>query len=91
MIVGNDDHLSPTDFARSAYERALEPERLALTDGGHFAPYSTRFPTAAQSAPDWFREHLIRPAANPPALSRTKEVPCPFSLTPSTATSPRSS
>ncbi|MET7724772.1 hypothetical protein [Streptomyces mirabilis] len=59
MIVGNDDHLTPTDFALTAYERALEPKRLALIDGGHFAPYSTRFPIATQSAPDWFREHLI--------------------------------
>lgn len=58
MIVGNDDHLTPTDLALAAYERALEPKRLKLIDGGHFAPYSTQFPVAAQAALDWFLDHL---------------------------------
>ncbi|SHH30423.1 alpha/beta hydrolase [Streptomyces sp. 3214.6] len=58
MVVGNDDHLTPTDLALAAFERALEPKRLVLIDGGHFAPYSTQFPAASQAALDWFRKHL---------------------------------
>ncbi|MDX3233577.1 hypothetical protein [Streptomyces sp. ME19-01-6] len=58
MIVGNDDHPIPTDLALTARERALEPKRLTFIDGGHYAPYSTRFPIAAQSALDWFHQPL---------------------------------
>ena len=55
MTVGKDDHLTPTDLALTAHERALEPKRPTRIDGGHFGPQSSY---AAQSALDWFREHL---------------------------------
>lgn len=55
MTVVKDDHLTPTDLALTAHERALEPKRPTRIDGGHFGPQSSY---AAQSALDWFREHL---------------------------------
>ena len=61
MVVARDDRLTVTDLALAAYERALEPKRLALISGGHFAPYLDQFPLAEAAATGWFREHLLDP------------------------------
>lgn len=60
LIVAREDKLTVTDLGLEAYERALEPKRLVLVAGGHFAPYQKQFPLASASATEWFREHLIR-------------------------------
>jgi len=61
MVVARDDRLTVTDLALAAYERALEPKRLALISGGHFSPYLDQFPLAEAAATGWFREHLLDP------------------------------
>jgi fermentation-respiration switch protein FrsA (DUF1100 family) len=68
LVVARDDRVTVTDLALAAYERALEPKRLALLPGGHFAPYLDQFPLAEAAATGWFREHLLDPTgAAPPA------------------------
>jgi hypothetical protein len=63
LVVASDDKLTVTDLALAAYERALEPKRLALIPGGHFDPYLQQFPLAEVAATAWFREHLLYPGA----------------------------
>ncbi len=58
MVVARQDHVAPTDMALRAYERALEPKRLVMTQGGHFDPYVRELETASGAAVDWFRTHL---------------------------------
>ena len=43
MTVAQYDHLTPTDLALKAYDRALEPKELHILKGGHFAGYSGPF------------------------------------------------
>jgi fermentation-respiration switch protein FrsA (DUF1100 family) len=59
LVVASDDKLTITNLALTAYERALEPKRLALIPGGHFDPYLDQFPLAEAAATEWFREHLL--------------------------------
>ena len=61
MVVARDDRLTVADLALAAYERALEPKRLALIPGGHFDPYLDHFPLAEAAATGWFREHPLYP------------------------------
>jgi fermentation-respiration switch protein FrsA (DUF1100 family) len=64
MVVADGDHLTPTDLALAAYERALEPKRLVLLPGGHFDVYTgPGFESASGAARDWFVEHLIKDGA----------------------------
>ncbi len=62
MIVAEKDTLTPTDMAIAAYERALEPKKLVILEGGkHFDAYTE--PGLSQSAPpavEWFERHLMR-------------------------------
>jgi len=58
VVVAREDKVTLTDLALRAYERALEPKRLAMIPGGHFAPYLDQFSKAAAAATTWFREHL---------------------------------
>jgi len=58
MIVAQNDHLAVSDLAITAYERAYEPKRLVLLQGGHFEAYVERFDQSAGPACDWFRTHL---------------------------------
>ncbi|MFJ9448123.1 alpha/beta hydrolase [Kitasatospora sp. NPDC101235] len=60
MVVALADTVTVTDLALAAYERALEPKRLQLIAGGHFAPYTARFEQSSGAALAWFREHLGR-------------------------------
>lgn len=58
MVVALNDTITLADLALGAYERALEPKRLELIPGGHFAPSISGFTQASRSACAWFREHL---------------------------------
>jgi hypothetical protein len=58
MVVALNDTITLTDLALAAYERALEPKRLEVIRGGHFAPYLASFTRSSRAARDWFREHL---------------------------------
>jgi hypothetical protein len=58
LVVACDDTITLADLALAACERALEPKRLALIPGGHFAPYLDQFALAEAAATGWFREHL---------------------------------
>jgi uncharacterized protein len=60
MVVAALDHLTPTDLALEAYQRAREPKKLVLLPGGHFDAYGKDFETASGAARDWFLEHLGR-------------------------------
>jgi NADP-dependent 3-hydroxy acid dehydrogenase YdfG len=64
MVVALSDTMTATDLALAAYQRALEPKRVQLISGGHFAPYLDQFPLAVAAATEWFSEH--------PAHSRCK-------------------
>jgi len=58
LIVADHDHLTMTDLALSAYERALQPKQLTLIAGGHFDPYTAQFDRSSSAAAAWFRQHL---------------------------------
>jgi hypothetical protein len=60
MVVALNDTITLADLALAAYERALEPKRLQLIPGGHFAPYLAGFTQAGDAARTWFREHLTK-------------------------------
>jgi fermentation-respiration switch protein FrsA (DUF1100 family) len=57
MVVASNDKVTVTDLALAAYERALEPKRIALIPGGHFDPYLDEFRVAEAAATEWFRGH----------------------------------
>ena len=52
------NHLTVSDLAIAAYERALEPKRLILLQGGHFDAYVEGFDQTFGAARDWSRIHL---------------------------------
>jgi fermentation-respiration switch protein FrsA (DUF1100 family) len=58
FVVAERDHLTPAEYAIEAYEKALEPKRLVILDGGHFDAYVAGFDEASAAARDWFVEHL---------------------------------
>ena len=58
MVVAAQDHLTVADEALAAYERALQPKKLLLLQGGHFDAYIDDFEDASAAACDWFLEHL---------------------------------
>ena len=60
MVVAEGDHLTPTDLAIAAYERAGEPKRLVILPGGHFDAYVDGFDEASGAARDWFVEQLVQ-------------------------------
>jgi uncharacterized protein len=60
IVVAARDHLTVSDLAIEAYERALQPKRLVVLPGAHFDAYTDAFDDAAGAARDWFVEHLIR-------------------------------
>jgi uncharacterized protein len=61
MVVADDDRLTPTDLAIQAYQRALEPKKLALFKGGHFDAYQAPgLDSTAGAAVDWFRQWLMK-------------------------------
>lgn len=58
LVVADDDRLTLTDIELAAFERALQPKKLVLIKGGHFAPYLGQFEQSAGAALDWFISHL---------------------------------
>jgi fermentation-respiration switch protein FrsA (DUF1100 family) len=58
MVVASHDAITLTDLALTAYEQALEPKKLVVISGGHFAPYLSKFRISSDAAIDWFRQHL---------------------------------
>jgi hypothetical protein len=59
LVVAMGDVLAPADIALEAYERALQPKRLLMLDGGHFDPYTgDLFKQNSATQRDWFTEHL---------------------------------
>jgi fermentation-respiration switch protein FrsA (DUF1100 family) len=58
MVVASHDSITLTDLALTAYEQALEPKKLVVISGGHFAPYLSEFHISSDAAIDWFRQHL---------------------------------
>ncbi|MDH7809498.1 MULTISPECIES: alpha/beta hydrolase [unclassified Rhizobium] len=58
MVVASQDKVTLTEIELAAYERALEPKKLALIPGGHFDPYLDQFDMAAAAATEWFLQHL---------------------------------
>src|SRR6266508_1823856 len=58
MVVAAGDHLTPSDLAREAYQRAREPKRLELLPGGQFDSYVKDFDRASAAAASWFVQHL---------------------------------
>ena len=60
IVVARDDHLTVSDLAIEAYERALEPKRLVILPTAHFDAYTVGFEKAAGAHTTWFVEHLLR-------------------------------
>ena len=58
MIIGRQDSLTCYDLQLEAYNRALEPKKLVLLEGGHFTCYDVEFEKACGAAVDWFTTHL---------------------------------
>jgi fermentation-respiration switch protein FrsA (DUF1100 family) len=58
LVVAARDHLTVSDLAIAALERAREPKRLALLPGGHFDAYVKDFDAASRVAREWFAAHL---------------------------------
>ena len=60
MVVAAGDHLTVSDEALAAYQRALEPKKLTLLPGGHFDAYIKDFDASSAAARDWFVQHLAK-------------------------------
>lgn len=60
MLIAAGDHLTVADEAFAAYNRALEPKRLVILNGGHFDAYVKAFERSSTAARDWFVEHLTQ-------------------------------
>jgi fermentation-respiration switch protein FrsA (DUF1100 family) len=58
MVVGDNDRVTPTDLALTAYQNALPPKELVTFSGGHFDAYLSQFETTSGAAVRWFRRHL---------------------------------
>ena len=59
MVVAPMDRLADGALAAAAYNTAVEPKRIVLVDGGHFAAYTgPGFAVTSTAARDWFVQHL---------------------------------
>lgn len=59
LVVAAGDHLTVSDLALKAYEKALEPKRLLLLPGGHFEAYTGEtFVRNSAEQLAWFKTHL---------------------------------
>ena len=64
VIAENDDVVTPSEWAKEAYETAAEPKRLVTIPGGHFDAYTGHpFELGSSAARDWFLEHLAHKVA----------------------------
>jgi uncharacterized protein len=59
MVVAENDHVTPTDLAITAFERALEPKKLVIIRGRHFDAYTgSGLEQSAAPAVEWFKQYL---------------------------------
>lgn len=58
MLPAVGDHLTPSELAIAAFDRAHEPKRLQILPGGHFDAYVKGASISQAAARDWFVEHL---------------------------------
>ena len=65
LVVAAGDHLTVSDLALDAFERARQPKRLELLPGGHFDAYVADFERSSGAARDWFAQHLLAREAVP--------------------------
>jgi hypothetical protein len=65
LVVAAGDHLTVSDLALDAFERAREPKRLELLPGGHFDAYVADFDRSSGAARDWFAQHLMAETREP--------------------------
>src|SRR4030095_7335674 len=72
LVVAAGDHLTVSDEALAAYNRALEPKRLVLLSDGHFDAYVKGFDLASRPARDWFVQHLGRGSRGRQAAAHTR-------------------
>ena len=64
MIVAAYDTTTPTEEQLVAFNRASEPKRLVILDGGHYDAYRSKLAEASAVARDWFAEHLRTPSVS---------------------------
>ncbi|CAF1007860.1 unnamed protein product [Didymodactylos carnosus] len=59
MIVGDKDTVTFTDDQIEVFQnKAREPKKLVMFNGGHFSPYVEQFDIAANAANEWFIKYL---------------------------------
>ena len=58
LLPARGDHLTPSELAIAAYDKAHEPKRLSILPGGHFDAYVKGFDDASGPARDWFVKYL---------------------------------
>ncbi len=58
MITMDNDTTTPTDEILGAYNRALEPKRLVMLQGGHCDLYACKRAEATEAALAFYREFL---------------------------------
>jgi fermentation-respiration switch protein FrsA (DUF1100 family) len=58
MIPADRDLRCCTDLQLAAFERAREPKRLVVYEGGHYDGYVGKFNLVAAQSRAWFEEHL---------------------------------
>jgi fermentation-respiration switch protein FrsA (DUF1100 family) len=58
IIAALGDHLTVSDLALEAYEKALHPKKLVTLSGGHFDAYVADFDKSSGPATEWFKAHL---------------------------------
>ena len=76
FIVAKSDTINATDLALTAYSEALEPKKLVLIEGDHFAPYDEQFDISVSAACKWFDTYLfekIDSAAQPKMIALWRE------------------
>lgn len=59
MIIASDDIVCRTELQIQAFNRAGEPKKLVITEGGHFNAYQgSAFDEAVSAAVEWFKQYL---------------------------------
>lgn len=58
LLAVTRDSRSPTQEQEDGFNRAREPKKLVLIDGGHYSVYDTTRPQAIAEALGWFGQHV---------------------------------
>jgi len=56
MMVAAKDTICPPELSLRAYDRATEPKRLMMLDGGHYCVYQEHLSLVSATARDWLLE-----------------------------------